>query len=91
MPLWKLILNIFVILVAIVCAMGVWETGTWEKHFRALVFGFVGLTAYFFPDEWSSYSGRRGWRMNQWRFAPVDWTHIMGFIIFVISAIAILR
>ena len=90
MKLWKLILNIVVVLVAIVCATKIWRAGTWEAYVKELAYGFAGVLCYFFPDEWRSFTGYRGWRMDQWRFTPVGWIHVSGFILFVIAAVAIL-
>jgi len=90
MKLWKLILNIAVILVAIVCAVKIWRAGTWGDYFVELAYGFAGVLCYFFPDEWQSFTGHRRWRMDQWSFEPTEWIHVSGFIVFVIAAVAIL-
>ena len=75
MPLWKLILNIFVILVVIGCAVKVWTTdttGSWiiirRYGWNSLIGSFVGLFLYFFG--WARYGAKRDGFLQEY-YIPV--------------------
>jgi hypothetical protein len=85
-----LIVNVLALLVAIASLVKVWLTHTWESHLVELLLGFGGLVAFLFPDEFSSWQGRQGWRTDQWRFPPAWWIRFGGALILGICAFSVL-
>jgi len=86
----QLLIGLFVLSVAIAAVIKTWLGHAWGIHMKELLFGFAGLVAFFFPDEFGSFQGYRAWRMNQWRFQPSRWIKFTGFVMVVLCGASIL-
>jgi hypothetical protein len=76
--------------VSVASVIKVWMDNSWGDHLKELLFGFAGLIAFLFPDEFASFQGYRAWRSNQWRFQPAGWVRFTGFVILVLCGRSIL-
>ena len=90
MKLWKLILNVVVILVAIGCVVKVWLTDTWGEYFKSLIYGGIGLAGYFFSYEWRNMQIHRSCEWVQ-KPPPEAFFQFVGFMMFAVFSIIILR
>lgn len=90
MPLWKFILNSFILIITIVCVVKIARTETWEEHFNELAYGFAALIGYFYPYEWSSWHGRAVGNSDDVVLPPKDWVKAIASLTLILSALNIL-
>jgi len=63
-----------------------WLAHAWGQWYPDLLLCYAGLIAWFFPEEFNEYEGRRVWRSSQWAFPLPSWTQVGGGLLVVICA-----
>lgn len=86
----QLLVGLLVLGVVIAAVVKTWLGHAWGDHMKEIFFGFAGVVAFFFPDEFASFQGYRAWRMNQWRFHPSWWFKFTGFVLVMLCGASIL-